>query len=178
MHILIGLITAVGGMLWALYRLQQAGVNLNDLNPFHWFRRRGWQQRIKAKPLHCLDSPMEAAACLLVGMAKLEGEVSREQKQDIIALFESEFNIDAKAAQDLFAGASYMLNDVLDITEEVNKMLAPCKERFNHETTQSLLQMLHSVAGLDHAISDDQRLLIETVDQALARADDKVSRWQ
>lgn len=44
MHILIGLITAIAGLVWALHSLQNAGVNLNGFNPFYWMRRRKWEK--------------------------------------------------------------------------------------------------------------------------------------
>ena len=37
---LIGFITALAGLIWALHSLQNAGVNLNAFNPFYWARRR------------------------------------------------------------------------------------------------------------------------------------------
>lgn len=40
MHIIIGVITAIAGLLWALNRLNESGFNLNSLNPFLWARRR------------------------------------------------------------------------------------------------------------------------------------------
>ena len=37
MHYVIGLITAVAAFLFALNRLQNAGLDLNALNPFLWY---------------------------------------------------------------------------------------------------------------------------------------------
>lgn len=178
MHILIGLITAIGGLLWALYRLQQSGVNLNDFNPFYWVRRKRWQKRYHTKPLHTLESPMEAAACLLVGIAKLEGEISREQKSEIIALFEREFKIDSHSAQDLFAGSSYLLSSTHDVSAEVKNILQPCLDKFTDETTDSLVDMLEKVASLEHQASADQQSLIESVREIFHQQKNSPSKWQ
>lgn len=167
MHIIIAVLTAAGGVLWGLYRLQNSGVNLNDFNPFYWFRRRRWQQLARVKPLHALSSPMEAAACLVVGTAKLEGEISREQKQAIIDLFAGEFCITMQQAQDLFAGSAFLLKDTLDISSETKDLLAPCQEKFTEATSASLLMMLEKVSQLDHQTTADQAKLIEQVRQRL-----------
>jgi hypothetical protein len=44
MHYLIGLITAVAMLIFALSRLQRAGLDLNALNPFLWYRRAQWKK--------------------------------------------------------------------------------------------------------------------------------------
>jgi len=41
-HIIIGVITAIATLVFALNRLQDSGVNLNSFNPFFWARRRAW----------------------------------------------------------------------------------------------------------------------------------------
>ena len=46
MHILIAAITAIGGLIWALYRLQNSGFDLNAFNPFYWARRREWEKKL------------------------------------------------------------------------------------------------------------------------------------
>ena len=65
MHILIGILTAIAGLVWALYRLQNSGVNLNSFNPFFWFRRRKWEKNLHGKQLHRLDKPIDVAAALV-----------------------------------------------------------------------------------------------------------------
>ena len=81
MHIIIAILTAVVGVIWALYRLQNSGVDLNSFNPFYWLRRRAWEAKLGTKPLHRLEKPLEVAAVLVVAALKTEGEISREQKR-------------------------------------------------------------------------------------------------
>ena len=40
MHYVIGFITALAALLFALRKLQEAGVDLNAFNPYVWWRRR------------------------------------------------------------------------------------------------------------------------------------------
>lgn len=52
MHIIIGFITAFAGLVWALNSLQNAGFDLNSLNPFALMRRRRWAKKLGTKPMH------------------------------------------------------------------------------------------------------------------------------
>ncbi|WP_308364583.1 MULTISPECIES: TerB family tellurite resistance protein [unclassified Microbulbifer] len=177
MHILIGLITAIGGLVWALYRLQNAGVDLNSFNPFYWLRRRNWQKQLGTKPLHRLDRPMDAAAVLLVAIAKAEGEISREQKAQITDIFSSEFNLTEPQAAELFASSAYMLREVLDIEAEIKHILEPTKDTFTAEQCDSLLKMLARVAELEGNVGEVQQRIIDAVGGELERRAETSGKW-
>ncbi|MGL6159749.1 TerB family tellurite resistance protein [Microbulbifer sp.] len=177
MHILIGLITAIGGLIWALYRLQNAGVDLNAFNPFYWLRRRSWQKQLGTKPLHRLDRPVDAAAVLLVAIAKAEGEVSREQKAQITDIFSSEFNLTEPQAAELFAASVYMLREVLDVEAEIKHILEPTKAAFTREQRESLLQMLARVAELEGNVGEVQHRIIAAVGRELEQKTEAPGKW-
>ena len=80
MHVVIGVLTALAGLIWAIVALQKAGVSISAFNPFLWHRRMNWKNNISEKPLYTLSDPMEVAAVLILGVAKCEGEISAEQK--------------------------------------------------------------------------------------------------
>ena len=103
MHILIGLITAVAGLIWALHSLQNAGVNLNAFNPFTWMRRRKWEKQLGIKPMHALTSSMDAAALLVVAVAKEHGDITRESKLEILSLFEKEFGVKRNRSIEMYS---------------------------------------------------------------------------
>lgn len=171
MHILIALISAIAGLLWALHSLQKSGVNLTGLNPFYWMRRRKWEQQYAAKPLHRLDNPMDAAAVLVVGVVKLEGDISREQKRELISLLENEFKISSDQATEMFGSCVYLLKDCLDLSAEVKNILAPAMSRFDAEKSESLLDMLRRAAALEGNTTEAQAELIEAVDAHLSSSD-------
>ncbi|OMH31665.1 TerB family tellurite resistance protein [Motiliproteus sp. MSK22-1] len=177
MHILIGLITAIGGLIWAFHSLQRSGVDLNSFNPFFWIRRRRWEKQLGTKAAHNLERPVEAAALLLIGVAKIEGEITREQKREVISIFENEFNMDKENAAELFSASSYLLQDVTDIQVEVKAILAPCKDRFQNEQSTSFISMLKQVASIDGAPNEQQNMLVNTVKQELFTKPMDVKGW-
>jgi len=101
MHILIGLITAIAGLIWALNSLQNAGVNLNAFNPFAWARRREWEKQYGTKPMHGLTDSMDVAALLVVSIVKEKGEVTRETKAEVLSMFERIFGVNHSRAIEL-----------------------------------------------------------------------------
>lgn len=82
MHIIIATISAIAGLLWALNHLQNSGVALNSFNPFLWARRRKWAKQLGAKPMYGLTDSMEAAALLVVAVAKEHGDITRDTKSE------------------------------------------------------------------------------------------------
>ncbi|MGI9295395.1 MAG: TerB family tellurite resistance protein [Pseudomonadales bacterium] len=177
MHIIIGIITAIAGLIWALYRLQNSGVDLNSFNPFHWVRRRSWEKQLGNRPIHRLEKPIDAAGVLLVAVAKLDGEITREQKFEIVGLFEKEFKLKKSEALDLYALSSHLLQDVVNLVEEVKNILAPCRDQFKPGQVDSLLQMLNAVAKMECHCSEWQAKLIAAVENEFEPDQHRNSQW-
>ncbi|MFO1351959.1 MAG: hypothetical protein U1F68_15300 [Gammaproteobacteria bacterium] len=51
MHIVIGFIVALSGLIFALARLQSVGFDLHSLNPFLAYKRYQWKKKYSTKPL-------------------------------------------------------------------------------------------------------------------------------
>lgn len=177
MHIVIAFLTAIAGLIWALWRLQQSGVDLNSFNPFYWMRRRAWAQQVGTKPRHQLTKPMDAAAAILLGAIKTEGEISREQKQSLISLFEHKFHLTANQARDLFSATAFMLQDVVDMAAEVRLILQPCLEKFSAEQRESVMEMLQSVCLLDGEISELQQAIIDATQKEFQVSAQRKNQW-
>ena len=177
MHIIIGVLTALAGLVWALHSLQNSGVDLNSFNPFTWARRRKWEKTYGMKPLYNIQSSMDAAAVLIVAVLKQEGEISKEQKQFVLKLFEDEFDITASEASELLVSSSFMIKDELDIEQSVSKILEPSKKNFTGIQVASLLDMLGKVSLIEGNPNDAQRKLIKVVEGEFAKVMKKESRW-
>ncbi len=149
MHILIGVLTSIAGLVWAFHALQNAGVDLNAFNPFTWMRRRQWEKKFGTKPMHALTDSMEVAALLVVSIAKEDGEITRDTKLEILAMFEKEFGVKKPRALELFSSSTYMLKDVMNVAAEVAKVLAPSKDQFQKTHVDSLVEMMRKTRDLE-----------------------------
>jgi len=163
MHIIIGLITAVAGLFWALNSLERSGFRLSSLNPFHWHRRTQWKKQYAENPLYSIDNPMESAAAVLIGIAKLEGEISREQKQEILSIFSEEFSLGEEEAKSLFASTSFLLQSETNFIQNIDKIFSQSKGQFSGEQVDSTVSLLKRIAGLDSDVSKQQSEVIDLV---------------
>lgn len=163
MHILIALITAIAGLIWALNSLQRSGLDLNAFNPFTWLRRRQWEKRYNVKPLYNLDKPIDAASVILVGLLKLDGELLKESQDALINIFINEFNMTEEKAKEIFQASAFMLNDELDFTQSIRLILQPVKEKYSSSQIQSLLTLSEKVCTLNGLANNEQLLALKAL---------------
>jgi uncharacterized tellurite resistance protein B-like protein len=149
MHIILGILGSVITILILVSRLSDAGLGIRKLNPFAWSRRRKWEKNYYADPAFSMDRPMEAVAGLLYVMAKCSGEITREQKECILNLFQIEFHLDEDKARELLSSSSFLLKDEDKIIENLKSFLKPSLEKFDDEKRASTLVMLHKVADCE-----------------------------
>lgn len=178
MHIVIAAITALAGLLWAINSLQRSGFHFSSLNPFLAYRRWHWRKTYGGKPIYKLDRPMDVAAVLLLGVAKADGDITSDQKRELQALFQSEFDITRDAAADLLLASSHMIRDVIYIVDHLDRILERSAPRFEPEAVSSLLAMMRRVAALDGAINGEQQKLIDATERFFAARQKPSGKWQ
>lgn len=161
MHIVIGFISSVVALLWALHRLEVMGISLGGLNPWHWRRRRSWRKKYEADPIYSLEDPMEVAAVIILGVAKLDGNISAAQKAAAIKEFSSAFSLDDKAALQLFGAAAHMLGQPQVIDKQIQGLLERHKNLFTVEQVESLSAMIVTVGSADGGLTGEQRSFID-----------------
>jgi uncharacterized tellurite resistance protein B-like protein len=177
MHYVIGFITAIAGLLWALNSLQRSGVDLNAFNPFVWWRRRQIEKFYGANPLHVLDNPMEVAALLMLAIAKCDGEVSREEKQFLLRTFETEFHLPVHEASSLLSQVSFLLRDETDITGQLQKILHRSRSSFTVEQTESSIDLMRQTAFLGGHMSETKQALINETARILGASPAPPGKW-
>ena len=168
MHYIIGFITALAGLLWALNSLQRSGFKLSSINPFAWHRRFQWGQKYRTDPVTRVQDPLELVAVLLMGMAKCEGEVSRNQKQAILSLLQEEVGVAQDEAPDLMVLASYLTKDETYIADKIDKIVARAKSKITIDQIESILAMMAKIGAIDGNLNAEQRQLIEATAKALS----------
>ena len=164
MHIIIGFLTAVGTI---LYFLDKAGIDIGWLNPWAWKHRRQWKQKLQANPAYSLASPMEAIALLMAATAKVDGDISSEEKSALLAAFERTFSLSADQAAELLGGSVFLLNSSFDIYDRAEDVLATSREQFTAAQKSSSIALLRELAELGNGPSSRQQKLIADVEAAL-----------
>lgn len=177
MHIVVGMIAALASLCWALYALQRSGLDLNELNPFLWARRRKWRKLYGTRPVFSLTKPLEVAAVMIVGILKEEGEISREQKSEVLRIFEQEFHMDSGKAVETYKSSLFLLKDELNIEQIAQGIIAPVKSSFTPEQAESLIGLLARVAAIEGPATPSQARIIEIVENAFGLESGKAGVW-
>jgi len=158
MHIVLGVL---GSLISVLYLLDRMGIDLGGLNPFFWRRRRAWAKKYQGDPIYAIEDPMHVAAIFIVGAAKLDGDMSAEQKKVAIGQFETNFSLDSRQASELLGSAAHLLGAPQVIDTQLNGLADKNKERFSREQAESMLQMMARVASTDGEMSSAQKAYLE-----------------
>ena len=177
MHIIIAVITALGGLIWALNALQRGGFDFSSLNPFLAYRRWHWRRTYGGKAIYQLERPMDVAALLLLGIAKADGEITSDQKKLLLEMFQAEFRISRDEASDLLLASSHLLRDVIYLVDHLDKVLERSAERFEPEVAASLLSMMRRVAVLDGSVNSEQQKLIDATERYFATLHKPAGVW-
>ncbi len=174
MHVLIALLTAIASLLYALDRI---GVDIGWLNPWAWSRRRRWRKQLNANPAFNLESPMEAMALLLVATARIDGDLSTEEKAELRRLFENSFKQNSRDASSLMSSSTYLLGSGEEVFKRPDEVLARSLDKFSTEQKDSSLDMLQSISEIGGAPSQSQRDFIARIRNTLF-AEVAVEGWQ
>ena len=177
MHIVIAVITALAGLIWALNALQRSGFQPSSLNPFLAWRRWQWSRTYGGRPIYKLDRPMDVAAVLLLGVAKADGDITSDQKRELLAMFQSDFGIGRDEASDLLLASSHLIRDEIYLVDNLDKVLARSAPRFEPDAIASLLGMMRRVAALDGSINTEQQKLIDATERFFTTRAKPARKW-
>lgn len=163
MHIILGFLGMVVTILVLANRLTDAGIDLTWLNPFSWFRRRTWRKKYEGNPIFILESPLEVAAILATAVAKIDGDVSSEEKALLLSLFQSEFGRTEKEASDLLMSSIYLFGDGEDAISKPEKIMQRSLSNFSEDQARSVMSLLESIKNVNTTNLDAKSKFIQKV---------------
>ena len=174
MHIVIGFLT---GLVTIFYLLDQLGINLGGFNPFYWRRRRAWLKKYGGDPIYAVEDPMEVAALFVAGIAKVDGDITAEEKQSILLEFSTNFSITEREASQLLGSSVHLLGQPQLIATQLNTVLGRLDDLFTPDQAKSLLAMMTTVVSSNEHLSSEQSDLIETIKNKFPGEVSKGGTW-
>ena len=177
MHFILGLLGTVVSILILFSRLADAGIDLGGLNPFLWYRRRKWRKTCQGNPLFTISKPMDATAILMVAAVKADGDMTKEDKNNLLGMFETEFHLSKKDAASLLVSSVYLLGDGTELRRKVTKFLEPSRESFSDEQAQSAMTLITRAAGEPEERHENAVKLLNQVEMLLAPKPVKQNVW-
>tara|TARA_B110001454_G_scaffold27921_2_gene27304 strand:- start:8761 stop:9294 length:534 start_codon:yes stop_codon:yes gene_type:complete len=177
MHIIIGIITAVAGLIWAINSLQNSGLDLNSLNPFTWARRRKWEKLRGTKPLHNIKQPIEAATVIIVGALKEIGEITTDQKNAVLNIFQTQLHLSESSSKEAFSSAAFMVKDAFNFHQSIKNILAAIIDSFSQDQAQSLIKIVEDVIQLDGKPNEAQLLILKSLNFEFKNMNKEIQKW-
>lgn len=160
MHIVIGVLSA---LVTIFYLLDRLGIDIGGLNPFYWRRRRAWAKKYQGDPIYSVEDPMHVAAILIVGVAKLDGDLTAESKKAAMQQFKSKFSLDTGGASELLGSAAHLLGSPQVLDTQLNGLIEKNQGRFSPEQAESMIEMVADVAAADGPLSAKQTEFIDSL---------------
>lgn len=161
MHLFLGIVGAIVTLLILMKRLQDNGIDIGWLNPFNWLRQYEFRKLYKLSPAYGLQAPMEVAALFMVAMAKVDGDMSKEQRSRILQLFQSEFKLSEPDAIDLLSSSVHVFGRGEEVWTKPQLVVARSLDAFTPEQVSSTIYMLKEISTAEGYPSLRQESLID-----------------
>lgn len=163
MHVILGILGSIVTILWIFHRLAEMGIDLGGLNPFYWRRRRAWQKRYEGDPIHAVEDPMEIAALVVAAVARIDGDMTAEQKNCLISEFGNTFSLSERDAKQLLGSCSHLLGAPQVVNNQLDGIFERHSKVFSPDQAESIARMMHKVASVAGEPSPEQQNLIANV---------------
>jgi len=177
MHIVLGALGVIVTILILLNRLSENGIDIGWLNPFAWKRRRDWAKKYHASPIYSLTHPMEVTALLMVALARSEGEMTLELKNEIKRQFREVFHLDEERATALLTSSSFLLKEGIDEVRNMQKLLAPSKHLFSSAQAESALELFQHIADFEGRANSFQSDIIHAFRKEFQTSHTPSAEW-
>lgn len=177
MHIILGILGTIVTILVLFKRLSDSGIDIGWLNPFTWRRRRAWRKKIEGNPVFALEHPLEAAAMLATAVAKIDGEISREEKTTLLALFQSEFRKTEKEASDLLLSSIYIFGDGQEALRKPERIIERSLEKFSEDQAKSVMSLLETIKEIDINNVEEKEKFISKIEAVFSNRFDSSTTW-
>lgn len=174
MHIVLGLL---GSIVTVLYLLDRLGIDLGGLNPFYWYRRRAFAKKYGADPIYSIEDPVHVASLLVIGAAKLDGDLTAAQKTIAREQFESNFSMSSREASELFGSAAHLLAAPQLLDSQLTKLVDKTSGMFSKEQVESLVEMMVKVASADGEMSPRQKEFVDGIGSRFVREEQHQGTW-
>jgi uncharacterized tellurite resistance protein B-like protein len=160
MHIFLALAGSIITILILINRLKEAGFTLSSFNPFAWYRKHQWLNKYYTKPIYTIAEPQKVAALLIVAVAKADGLISLEEKNQILNMFEKEFGHSKQEASGLFTSSAFFLKDEDDIAPNLDNILKLSANDFTDNQIIFTIECMQKIADLSHENSTGKDKII------------------
>ena len=113
----------------------------------------------------------------MVAAVKADGDMTKEDKGNLLNIFETEFHLSPKNAADLLVSSVHLLGDGKELRQKIHKFLEPSKDSFSEEQAQSAITLVSRAAGVPEERHENATALLEEVELLLMPKQAKQTVW-
>jgi len=150
MHILVGLVSALGLIAYFVIRanqVNQAGRELLDAasEAKGYVRRSLWRRRTKVDLTRNIEDPRLAAAVMMCAVANADGDITEREMTAILELMEENFQIARGDCVEMLSEARWLAKEAKDLSAFLQRLSRPVAACCSHQELEDLFQMLEAV---------------------------------
>ena len=174
MHILIGLIAAIGLVALWIWRARAAASATHEIvdaasDARAALRRFGYRRKAGQHPADSIDDPRLAAAGMMAAIAKMDGDLTADQMNALRVECRATFRVDQKEADDIAAYGRWIAGQSQEPGEAIRRLTRIVRDAAEPDAHADLVRMLERIANVDGgAPSPMQDEAIASVRRALA----------
>jgi hypothetical protein len=158
---ILGLIITFG---LAMEALRRFGIDVGWLNPFAFFHRRAWRNKVTTPPLYALEHPVDVVGVLALATVQTTGAISTQQKTGVQSLLRQHLSLDEAGAASLWLASSHLLrNRALELSE-LPALLERSAARFEDYHVDTLKTVMLAAALIEPPVNAAQQQLLDAVD--------------
>lgn len=172
MHIIGIIVAVIGGILFVLWRMQQAANATRDIAEAAGevqglFRRWQWSRKASKHPLETVTDPKEAAAAMLVAVAQADGPLTEAESTVIRTRMSSVFGASRTEAEELLARGRWLTKDSVDAGNVFRRVLPVVQKSLGPAERRELIEMLKVTASANGVADHTSAADIERLAQQL-----------
>lgn len=150
MHILVGLVSALGLIAYFVIRanqVNQAGRELLDAaSEAKGYVRRGlWRRRTEVDPTRNIEDPRLAAAVMMCAVANADGDITEREMTAMLELAEAQFQMPRGDCETLLSEARWLAKEAKDLSAFLQRLSRPIVACCTEEELADLFAMLEAV---------------------------------
>lgn len=174
MHIIAIIVSVLGGLLFLLWRMQQAANATRDIAEAAGevqglFRRWKWNRKANANPLDLVEDPREAAAAMMVAVAQADGPLTETESALIRTRMAETFGASEPQATELLARGRWLTRDSVDAGNVFRRLTPRILQSCGPAERRDLIGLLTAVAEANGRPDATLKQDIERLAQQLAR---------
>lgn len=164
MGVIVGAVIALGTLIWAVARL------LDGMSDAKFAARRfRWTSKARKGEDNAaiITDPREAAAVLLLQMARYSGPLDEREKGAVRDALVGDIASDAGEADDLIDFAGTVLKEVGDPSNTLRKYINPINDACSRNQKRDLISALERCAGVGGDVLETQAQFLQSIRRLL-----------